>query len=173
MATTKIQKFQDKDYRHAYAESFLDTFIATQIRVLREQREWTQADLAEAAEMKQSRISTIENANYSGWSLSTLKRLARAFDVPLFVSFGTFGRLVIDVRDFKRENLERPEFAKDPLINSAAPTVVVNDTSPTGLQHADTMGRLLSFKTRSSEQKPIQTRSTTENGFTAAIAGVM
>lgn len=107
-------KFFNSEYRAGYAESFLDTRIATQIRVLREQRGWTQAQLAEAAGMKQSRICALEDANYSSWSVTTLKRLARAFDVPLDVEFGTFGQLLREVSTFNRDSLQRPEFAKDP-----------------------------------------------------------
>ena len=39
-------EFADEEYRHSYAESFLNSSIATQIKVLREQRKWRQADLA-------------------------------------------------------------------------------------------------------------------------------
>ena len=31
-------EFRDKEYRHAYADECLNTMIATQIKVLREQR---------------------------------------------------------------------------------------------------------------------------------------
>lgn len=61
--------------------------------------------------MKQSRISALEDADYSKWSIGTLKRLARAFDVPLNVTFGTFGGLLIDISRFSRGALERPEFS--------------------------------------------------------------
>jgi transcriptional regulator with XRE-family HTH domain len=170
--TTKIQKFADKEYRHAYAESFLDTFIATQIRVLREQRELTQAELAELVGMKQSRISTVEDAAYSGWTLSTLKRLARAFDVPLSVSFGTFGRLLLDVRGFRRDHLERPEFADDPAFNLSAAAMTDSGTapSPAAISHEDTFGRLLDFQTKSSRTRALTTRSTMDTTFTTAIA---
>ena len=120
--TTRREKLKDKEYRAGFAESFLDTSIATQIRVLREQRDWTQAQLAHEAGMKQSRISALENADYSKWSIGTLKRLARAFDVPLNVAFGTFGKLLVEVDQFGRASLERPEFAKDPAILREAHT---------------------------------------------------
>lgn len=121
MTKTRIAKFKDRDYRHTYAEQFLDTFIATQIRVLREQRGWTQAQLAERVGMKQSRISAVEDANYSGWTISTLKRLGRAFDVPLNVSYGTFGRLLAGLDDFNRAGLQRYDFDSDPAFRDEAP----------------------------------------------------
>jgi ribosome-binding protein aMBF1 (putative translation factor) len=37
---------EDEEYRYAYAEDFLNTSVATQIRVIREQRGLTQEELA-------------------------------------------------------------------------------------------------------------------------------
>lgn len=117
---TRKDEFRDKEYRSAYAESFLDTSIATQIRVLREQRGLKQAELAELTGMKQSRISALEDANYSSWNIGTLKRLASAFDVRLSVSFETFGSLLVDVERTNRAALERPAFADDPVFTEQA-----------------------------------------------------
>ena len=80
-------EFQDEDYRYAYDEEFSNSRMATQIKVLREQRELKQAQLAELAKMKQSRISALEDVNYSSWSVSTLRRLARALGVRFAFGF--------------------------------------------------------------------------------------
>lgn len=142
-------KFFDSEYRAGYAESFLDSRIATQIRVLREQRGWTQAQLAEAAGMKQSRICALEDANYSSWSVTTLKRLARAFDVPLDVEFGTFGRLLREASTFNRESLQRPEFAKDPAfaLDRYAQSSGM-DASSTAEDTAQFLGQIVGYKPR-------------------------
>ena len=102
------EEFKNKEYRTAYAEESLNTFIATQIKVLREQRGWSQEDLANISGMKQERISAIENVNYSSWSVKTLKRLAEALDLNLRVSFGSFGEFVSELERFSRESLEKP-----------------------------------------------------------------
>src|ERR1700693_815104 len=107
-------EFQDEEYRHAYADDCLDTMIATQIKVLREQRGMTQGELAVAAGMKQPRIPLLEDATYSNWSINTLKRFAKAFDVALSVKFETFSRVVSDLENLSRESLQRPTFANDP-----------------------------------------------------------
>ena len=107
--------FQDKETRHIYVDEFLNDFIGTQIKVLREQKGWSQEKLAYEAGMKQSRISVLEDVNYYSWSISTLKRLAKAFDVPLNVSFVTFGDRLRDIEMFSRESLERPAFDEDPV----------------------------------------------------------
>lgn len=107
------KEFKDKESAHAYIEEFLNTCIATQIKVLREQRGWTQKKLAHETGMEQSRISLLENINYDKWSISTLKKLARAFDITLNVSFETFSNRIDDVDDFSRESLERVSRAED------------------------------------------------------------
>jgi len=105
----------DKEYRHTYANERLNGLIATQIKVLREQRVWRQEDLAANAEMHQPMISRYENVNYSSWSIKTLKQLALAFDVILEVKFRSFGDMVRGVDEFSRESLQVPKFSDDPF----------------------------------------------------------
>jgi len=107
------KSFRDKEYRHGYVDEFLNANIATQIKVLREQRGWSQKELAKRAGMLQPRISILENVDYSSWSISALRKIAEAFDLTLCVSFESFGRRVQDIFSLKRENLERPSFDED------------------------------------------------------------
>lgn len=100
-------EFLDKDYAHAYLDEFLNVYLATQIKVLREQRGWTQEHLAELAGMRQERISVLENCNYQSWSIKSLKKLAEAFDLSLSVSFEEFGKQINVFNNFNRESLER------------------------------------------------------------------
>lgn len=102
-----IEEFKDKEYADAYVEEFLNQYIATQIKVLREQRNLTQVQLAEKANMQQVRISVLENVDYESWSIKTLKTLAEAFDVTLNVSFDTFSSTIKRMEGFSRESLER------------------------------------------------------------------
>jgi len=101
------EDLRQPEFSEGYAESFQDAYVATQIKVLREQNKWTQADLAKELGTAQTVISRIENVNYSAWNISTLKKLARAFRVRLKVSFETYGSLIHDVDVFSRENLQR------------------------------------------------------------------
>src|SRR6266542_5168793 len=107
------KEFQNEDYRYAYDEEFSNSRIATQIKVLREQRELNQSALAELAGMKQSRISELENVNYNSWSISTLRRLARALGVRLSFAFESWGELLPEADSFGRKSLEKPQFEKD------------------------------------------------------------
>ena len=111
-----VLKFENKEYRHAYADDFLNSFIAAQLKALRDQRGWTQTELAGLSGMKQSRISAMENVNYSGWSVRTLARLAEAFDVALVVEFRSFGERLKDFSSFNPVNLRVPTFDEDPVV---------------------------------------------------------
>jgi transcriptional regulator with XRE-family HTH domain len=114
------RELRDPEYSEGYAESFLNAYIATQTKVIREQRELTQAGLALRMGTTQTAISRIENVNYSAWNIKTLKKLARALNVRLKVSFETYGTLPDEVLSFGRENLERASREKDPKLWSAA-----------------------------------------------------
>jgi transcriptional regulator with XRE-family HTH domain len=105
----------DEEYRYAYVEDFLNTYIATQIRVLREQRGLKQEELAEAIGTKQSGISRLENVNHSRWKTETLRKVARALNVRLKISFETFGSLLGEDANFSKESLKRPKFEDDPF----------------------------------------------------------
>ncbi len=112
--TRLTRSFRDREYRHVYAESFTNTLIAAQLKANREMRKLSQEQLAELAGMKQSRISAIENVNYESWSVRTLRRIARTFDLVLVIKFESFGNVVREMESFDRSSLERPSFQDDP-----------------------------------------------------------
>jgi len=105
--------FKDLEYRHVYDEGFLNSSIATQLKVLREERGWTQDVLADRAGMNQSRISELEDVNFNSWTIRTLRKLARAFDLRLKISFEEFGTLLHDFRELNRRSLSRHSFGED------------------------------------------------------------
>lgn len=111
---TLKEEFLDTEYRYAYAEDFLNALIAMQIKVLREQRELTQQQLADLIGTKQAGVSRLENVNYSSWKTETLRKLARALGVRLKITFEPFGTLIDESQNFSKENLQRPTFEEDP-----------------------------------------------------------
>ncbi|HEY3770784.1 MAG TPA: helix-turn-helix transcriptional regulator [Candidatus Angelobacter sp.] len=115
---TLRRKFSDKEYRHVYSESFRNSWIAGQIKAIREMRGWTQSKLAEECEMKQARISLLEDVNYESWNIATLRRIARAFDVDLVVKFESFLETIKDAGTFSAKTLEVPSFPDDPEITA-------------------------------------------------------
>ena len=80
-------KFADPEYFHEYFGERAQDDVANGIRELREVRGMKQGDLAVAAEMKQSAVSRIEGADYSGWTFNSLRRIARALDARLSIAF--------------------------------------------------------------------------------------
>lgn len=129
------------EFSEGYAESFQDALVATQIRVLREENHWTQADLAARIGTTQTAVSRIENVNYSAWNISTLKKLARAYRVRLKVSFETYGSLIRDVENFSRESLRRTPREIDPELMEPMP----NQCDEPALTFASGKGNLRIF----------------------------
>lgn len=70
--------------------------IAYQIRSLRDQEKWTQADFADKLGIKHpNNVSArLENPNYGKLTLSTLKQIAATCDVALVVWFVPFSRFL-------------------------------------------------------------------------------
>jgi transcriptional regulator with XRE-family HTH domain len=81
------EKLRDRSYRTRFFAGQARTRIAMQIKALREKREMNQTKFAVAAKMKQSAVSRIEQADYSGWTFKTLLRTAAALDARLLISF--------------------------------------------------------------------------------------
>lgn len=106
-------ELKDHEFAHAYFDEFLNTYLATQIKTLRECRNLTQAELGELAGMAQERISLMENVNYSSWTVSTLRKLAKAFGLRLKVSFESFGTGLSEIRYFARKSLERKSLLEE------------------------------------------------------------
>ncbi|MDO9213640.1 MAG: helix-turn-helix transcriptional regulator [Methylococcales bacterium] len=113
LVKTLVKEFDDKEYAHAYMEEVSNMAIAAQIKVLREQRNWTQVQLAKAADMKQERISALENVDYDAWTLKTLRKLAKAFDLTIKVSFEKFSDGILDISKLNAENLKRTSREQD------------------------------------------------------------
>ena len=106
-------EFEDKEYAHSYLEDFSNMEIAAQIKVLREQRGLTQKELAELANMKQERVSKLEDVNYDAWTVKTLRKLALAFDVGIKVSFETISNRILDIDALSKKELERTSRDED------------------------------------------------------------
>jgi transcriptional regulator with XRE-family HTH domain len=106
LAERLVQEFADKDYAHAYMESHAVSRLAAQLHALRKQRNWSQQQLAERSGIAQERISKIENADFTSITLSTLNKLARAFDVDVRVAFESFSQGILDVVNLSPKALE-------------------------------------------------------------------
>ena len=78
-----------KNFRDAYLDSSLCWVIRTQVRLIREDRGWTQEELAEKSGVSFETINRLENLEIADNAprIGTLLKLADAFDVALIVRF--------------------------------------------------------------------------------------
>jgi transcriptional regulator with XRE-family HTH domain len=84
---------RSKRYRESWAAAIVKRMIPLQIRVLRKEREWSQADLAKESQLTQGVISRAEDPNYGNLSINTLVRIAAGFDCAFIVRFVPFSEL--------------------------------------------------------------------------------
>jgi transcriptional regulator with XRE-family HTH domain len=109
----------DIEFRYAVNKAYSEVRIAKQLKILREDDNLTQSQLAEKAAMKQSRISALEGMDYSSWSISTLERLAKALGVGFKFSFASWSELVGEIESgLTQTNVRVPSFEDDPASRS-------------------------------------------------------
>jgi transcriptional regulator with XRE-family HTH domain len=94
MDQTQLAEIADKEYRHGLVTAQIEVDLPFQIRALRKQRNLTQPELAELTGMKQPRFPLMEKPGGARFTLETLRRLAKAFDVALIVKFAPFSELL-------------------------------------------------------------------------------
>ena len=78
--------------RVSFVASHVDKGIAYQIRALRDRQKLSQGKLADMVGMNQNAISRLESPERGRPTITTLKRLAEAFDVALVVHFVPFSQ---------------------------------------------------------------------------------
>lgn len=110
-----LNNFKNPRYRHALVESYISDGIAFQLRAMRTEAQFTQGDVAEKLgnSKLQPVISRYENPDYGKYSLSTLLRLAKLFDVALVVRFEPFSKFIQWHRQSQNETLAVPNFEKE------------------------------------------------------------
>lgn len=105
---------RSKPYREAFAASVIKRLLPAQIRVLRRQRGWSQAQLAKESNLTQGAISRAEDPEYGNLTVNTLVRVAAGFDcayIGRFVPFSELGRWYSMLSDERQ--LEVQSFDKD------------------------------------------------------------
>ena len=155
-----IPGFEDPETRQQYAASLLYAHIALQIKTLRQQRGWSQTKLAELAGKHQSQISEMESIDFSSWKISTLMKLAEAFDLALTVSFESFGTFLDEAASLGRDALERPSFADDPAFRGKAKKRVVLESGSSAQSSFETAQALpapLEFRKRPNQIGSVST----------------
>ena len=87
MEKTFLRMKKSPTARDAYVQAEVVTALAHQIRAIRTQRNWTQADLAKRMGTTQAAVSRLEDPSYGRISIKTLLDLSRVFDAGLRVQF--------------------------------------------------------------------------------------
>ena len=114
-------EWNDREYRESAMEATVANLVAWQVRVNREQRGMTQVELAAAMGTQQSAISRLEDTESGDVQISTLVRVAHAFEcavVVKFVSYTEFAGLTSDVHPDRL--YAEPFVAKHPITQRPA-----------------------------------------------------
>jgi transcriptional regulator with XRE-family HTH domain len=98
--------------------------VALQIRAMRDVRGWSQDELAAASGVTQASISRCERIGYGKQNITTLLKLAEAFDVGLDVSFVTFRELWRRERRLAVQPLAPPTFSEEERLAATESKVV-------------------------------------------------
>lgn len=129
-ATTNSTRFEQifarlargKEHREAFVDSEIDIGLPFQIKAIRDAREWTQKELAEKSGKHQSVISQLETPGYGSLTLSTLRKLAAAYDVGLMVRFVSFSELARRAAYLSTADMKIPSFSDDQAVVAAGTT---------------------------------------------------
>jgi len=108
-----IANLQSKKSRDAFVSSRVSNTLALQIRVMRQERGWSQEHLAKLLGTSQNAVYRLESPQYGKPSITTLKRLASIFDVGLAVWFAPFGKLVDRATHLATDDILVPSFEND------------------------------------------------------------
>ena len=119
---------RSKEARERFVESHSAKAIAFQIRAMRRTQDWSQEQFAEACGMTQNMISRLESPEYGRPSVTTLRRIAAAFDVALAVRFVPFSELAEWVATLSPDRMDVRPFSND-SIHWGHPVSPERDTS--------------------------------------------
>lgn len=111
-----VRELADKEFRHEYMMDKVRSYIAFQIRALREQRRWSQDDLAKAAGKTQSVISRLEDPDYGKLSLQSCLEIAVAYDLPLLVQMVDWDDWLLRMSNMSPSALRKRSFDANRLL---------------------------------------------------------
>jgi transcriptional regulator with XRE-family HTH domain len=163
-----LTKLKNKEYRDAFVSEHIDTGIPFQIRALRKQRKLNQKKFENKYGIQQALISRWENPNYSGFTLSTLKKIASLLDIGLIVRFVPISDLVEWELNLNTESLRALSFKDDPYFKEQEKeTTVTSDTEQQTIMHpSEALAPVVNIKEYIAKTKP----STTQNTNTVSMA---
>lgn len=108
-----FRRLKNREARKAFVEAELVNGLAHQIRILRQQRGWTQQELASKLKTTQTAISRLEDPSYGRFSVKSLLALGDAFDVALHVRFQSFSKFLFETWDTTEENFHAESYEEE------------------------------------------------------------
>lgn len=113
MEKTFLRMKKSPAARDAYVQAEVVTALAHQIRAIRMQRNWSQADLAKKIGTTQAAVSRLEDPSYGRMSMKTLLDLSRVFDTGLRVQFVSLITMLHETFKPKAHLREVPSFEEE------------------------------------------------------------
>lgn len=133
------QSLSNHEYRQQFVEEEINVGLALQIKAIRDKQELTQTELAKKMGVRQPLISQWEDPDYEGkFTLSSLKDLAKVFDVALLVKFVPFSKLVEWTTNITKDSIAPPKYKEDNLFPISAADTVINNRLKEIEQNIDT-----------------------------------
>jgi transcriptional regulator with XRE-family HTH domain len=99
--------------RASYIRGKISVLIPAQLRAIRLKHPLKQLELAEAAGMKQSRISAMERPGAANFNVETLIRTAAALRVGLEIRFVPFSKMLDSENDFNQDEFDVVRLERD------------------------------------------------------------
>ena len=135
--------------------------------MLRRQRNWTQARLAEESQLTQGVVSRAEDPDYGNLTVNTLIRLAAGFDVAFigrFIPFSDLANWYTTLKDEK--HLEVVGFSQDKFVQEQAATGSFDAST-----FAQGPSSTAAFPTSCSAPRQTTTASYKKQPWKSAVAG--
>ncbi len=104
---------RDKEYRDAYVDGHVKSYIPYQLRAIREKLGLTQKAFAERIGKPQSVVSRLENTEYGKVTVQTLLDIAHGLDIALVVKFASFPEFLATYDDLSAEAMAVEPYDSD------------------------------------------------------------
>lgn len=139
LTISRNSKLDNKSYRDAFLRANVSHGLSYQIKTIRKSIGLSQRELAVKIGAKsQSVISRLEDPSYGKISITTLEKIAAAFDVALIVRFSSFGDFLEDIKkticnnvySYEQEISMHADSDYEAYIDSSKAEIVVSEYIP-------------------------------------------
>jgi transcriptional regulator with XRE-family HTH domain len=131
---------RNKEYRDSFVAANISNTISAQIHNMRESRKWTQTELATRCDMRQPRISALEDPECENVEIATLRRVASAFDVALSVRFVPFSEIARQASSLTPSDFVVHDYTNDALESRERQEVSAMSVTPIQVVFYNTKG---------------------------------